>query len=491
MYVDLLNNLAVTSAFLFIAGRLIRNHPLELINLSFKIKIYLGIGFGLLGILLMLSHIQVTDDIIVDLRHLAIIIAAILGGPIAAIITGMMIGITRLVLFGISTTSFLASIVACSMGIIYGYGYTSRVNIPNIIKYVIMNISYVFISTIIIYVRANDSSIAYRTFANYWTVSIIGAIFTYYIIEYIKTSNEDRRSILYYKLMADNSLDLIATHQLDGTFKYVSPSSLSVVGYYPEQLLGKKPYDFYHTDDLIKIQKSHSTVRDTPSESLVSYRFKHKDGRYIWLETTSKRIKHSTSEADEIITVSRDVTVRMQIEEELLNANEKLQQISLLDGLTDIPNRRGFDQRIEEEWQRALRNVGTLSLIMFDVDYFKRYNDEYGHHLGDECLKKIAKTAQSSLNRPTDYLARYGGEEFAIILPNTDHDGAFIVAEYIRQAVERLSIPHSNSKIMPIVTISAGVATRVPSTETKYLELILSADETLYRAKQEGRNRVL
>ncbi len=491
MYIDLLNNLAVTTAFLFIAGRLIQNHPLELTNLSLKIKLYIGIGFGSLGILLMLSSIQVTAHMIVDLRHLAIISAAILGGPVASIITGIMIGITRFVMMGISTASLVASIMAISLGIIFGYGYIFKTRFRKVYKYTLMNISYVLMSSIIIYIMVNDSSVAYRTFAHYWVVSLIGAVFTYYVIEYIQASNADHQSILYYKLMADNSTDLIATHKLDGTFKYVSPSSRYLLGYHPEELIGKNPFDFYHPDDFSAIQQSHSNVRDTSSDDLIVYRFMHKDGNYIWLETTFKRIKRVTSESDEIITASRDITVRMQIEEELLKANDKLQQISVLDGLTDIPNRRGFDQRIEEEWQRALRNVSTISLIMFDVDYFKRYNDMYGHHLGDECLKKIAKTAQSTLNRPTDYMARYGGEEFAVILPDTDHDGATLVAELIRQAVERLSIPHSNSKIMPIVSISAGVATIAPSKETKYLQLIISADEALYRAKQEGRNRVL
>lgn len=486
MYVDLVNNLAVTSAFLFIAGRIFRNQPLEF-TAPIKIRVYIGLGFGLLGFLLMLSTIKVTDDIIVDQRQLAIVIAAILGGPVSAILAGTMVGIMRLVLFGISTTSVIVAIVTLSMSILLGY--YSRMSIPRIYKYILMNFSYIAASSILIYVLVNDSSTSYRTLGHYWIVCCIAGVFTYYVIEYVQASNQDHRSIQYFKLMAENSSDLISTHDLDGRFKYVSSSSFYLLGYKPEELMGQNPFEFYHSEDLLDIRKSHSDVINSYKDSLIRYRFKHKEGRYIWLETASKRIV--TSESDELICASRDITARIQTEKELLQANDKLQQISQLDGLTDIPNRRGFDQRIDDQWQKALQDSSPLSLIMFDVDYFKRYNDTYGHHLGDECLKKIAKTAQSTLNRPNDYIARYGGEEFAVILPETSKEEALMIAESIREAVRALNIPHSNSKIIPIVTISAGVATIVPSLQSPYLQLIIVADEALYRAKQEGRNRVL
>jgi diguanylate cyclase (GGDEF)-like protein len=182
----------------------------------------------------------------------------------------------------------------------------------------------------------------------------------------------------------------------------------------------------------------------------------------------------------------------MQYAESMLRkANLELEKLVNLDGLTQIANRRCFDDRLSIEWQRLSREQQPMSLLLLDIDYFKRYNDCYGHQVGDECLQAIAQALEKALYRPADLVARYGGEEFVAILPNTSLDGAIIVAEQIRSAIANLEIPHQNSDISDIVTISVGVTSLIPSPQQKSLTLIKQADVALYSAKQQGRNRAI
>ena len=171
-------------------------------------------------------------------------------------------------------------------------------------------------------------------------------------------------------------------------------------------------------------------------------------------------------------------------------AYQRLQYISFLDGLTAIANRRRFDEFIELEWRRALRSATPLSLVMIDIDFFKAYNDTYGHQSGDDCLKLVAGALNTALNRPGDLAARYGGEEFAVVLAGTHRAGASAVAEALRARVEGLDIPHAGSRVSDRVTISLGVASMVPVRESSPSDLIAKADRALYEAKRAGRNRV-
>jgi diguanylate cyclase (GGDEF)-like protein len=166
-----------------------------------------------------------------------------------------------------------------------------------------------------------------------------------------------------------------------------------------------------------------------------------------------------------------------------------MEMLAALDPLTQVANRRCFDEALDREWQRALRARTPLSLILFDADYFKSYNDRYGHLAGDECLKRIADTFTSTVRRPADLVARFGGEEFGIILPETDAAGAFRLAESLRVHVEKLSWSHASSPT-GIVTLSGGCASMTPLVGETATDLLNSADEALYEAKRQGRNRI-
>ncbi|ABA23748.1 Putative diguanylate cyclase (GGDEF domain) [Trichormus variabilis ATCC 29413] len=185
-------------------------------------------------------------------------------------------------------------------------------------------------------------------------------------------------------------------------------------------------------------------------------------------------------------------TLEQRVQErtaELVIANQKLEQLVNLDGLTQVANRRCFDERLKAEWKRLAREQQPLSLILFDVDKFKSYNDYYGHLGGDDCLITIAQAVQQKLHRPADLLARYGGEEFSILLPNTDLLGAIKVAQIIQQAIYDQAIPHAQSDIKDIVTLSLGITSIIPAGDINPDTLIASADKALYNAKQQGRDR--
>jgi diguanylate cyclase (GGDEF)-like protein len=176
---------------------------------------------------------------------------------------------------------------------------------------------------------------------------------------------------------------------------------------------------------------------------------------------------------------------------ELKQINSKLENLSICDGLTGISNRRHFDQYLDISWRSSMRSSKPLSLIMGDIDYFKAFNDNYGHLKGDECLIKVTNTICSSVKYPMDLVARYGGEEFAVILPETDEVGALVVAEVIKENMRKLAFPHEYSNAAAYTTLSLGVATLIPDSSVSVKELISRADKAMYEAKESGRNTVV
>lgn len=187
----------------------------------------------------------------------------------------------------------------------------------------------------------------------------------------------------------------------------------------------------------------------------------------------------------------RDISDRKQIETTLKKANLRLTYQANIDSLTQIANRRRFDEYITQEWSRCAREREYLSILLCDVDYFKPYNDTYGHQAGDSCLYEVAKGIERAVKRPADVAFRYGGEEFAVILPHTDGQGAIKVAEEIHEQIQQLKISHSSSQISDVVTLSIGVSSIIPDTRTSPHNLISAADAALYDAKVKGRNRVI
>lgn len=212
-------------------------------------------------------------------------------------------------------------------------------------------------------------------------------------------------------------------------------------------------------------------------ENLVGDRFQYEEVRVI------------PCGENEVLFLIRDISDRRRVEQELRLANLRLEQLAQTDGLTGVANRRHFEDRLQQAWDSLLIEQQPLALLMFDVDFFKLYNDTYGHQQGDECLVQITEVARQVVRQPTDLIARYGGEEFIIILPHTDIQGAAQVALRLCEAVRGLRIPHRASTVGTYVTICVGVSSMVPNPDIQSDLLIRQADEALYAAKQQGRDR--
>lgn len=224
--------------------------------------------------------------------------------------------------------------------------------------------------------------------------------------------------------------------------------------------------------------------------TVITFRIQQKDGEYIWFESSIKSLPTNDQKDIQIYVVSRNITERKTAEENLEKANKLLHDLSTKDGLTGIWNRRSFDERLEREWKQAMTNLSPISLIMPDIDFFKAFNDFYGHQAGDDCLRKVA-TRIDEVVKKSGYLAfRYGGEEFSVILPNTYIDEAKQIAENIRKAIEQLKIEHEKSTTSNFVTVSLGTNTIIATEGVVMSQLIKDADKALYKAKESGRNNV-
>ncbi len=202
----------------------------------------------------------------------------------------------------------------------------------------------------------------------------------------------------------------------------------------------------------------------------------------------------TAKERDEAYQAIQDMQQQLEdANKQLAFRNEELQRLSSLDGLTGISNRRTFDETLKQEWNRSKRSDcdSEVALILIDIDYFKLYNDNYGHQKGDDCLKQFSWTLNKCISRDCDLFARYGGEEFVVILSGTDSEGALTVAKRLQKSLATEKIAHEFSLVSKVVTISLGVASLIPSTDNSPEDLIIKADKALYNAKEQGRNQII
>ena len=720
MFKDLFINIFIIVASLFLAGQVLKSRPIDSQAINNR-KIMVGVGSGILGICLMIYSIHPSSIMIVDLRHIAIILAGLYGGIISSMITTFIIIGFRLTLFGVNSASVIVVSIAMLIGLFCAYISIKKYSMVK--KYIYMNAFSMIIVSLGFFLILPNKERLKEVFVYFVVISFLSAVFTYYVSEYINDTNIAFREMQYYRIMSDNLTDLITTKKIDGTYIYLSSTCEALLGYKAEELVGKTPYLIFDQDDYEDVKNNYLSIFNLREIHTEIYRAKRKDGKYIWLETTSKNMKDKDGTIREVISVSRDVTARKEMEDEILKSNElninilesiedafyvlddnwqftyinkeaetlffrkreellgkriwdefsetevsilyneyhnvmsdkissyfeefylplnkwfriavypgkegisvyyhditeikhseqllidsedkfkslinsmndivftldmegqytgvfgswvkrygmgseffigqtpsqvfgtekgivheeaeklalkgedtvydwyqetedgtqyyetslspiknsegkitgivgvgrditdkkiieeKLRNLSYKDGLTQVFNRRYFDEVLEKEWKKAARNSTTLSLLMLDIDHFKVYNDTYGHQQGDDCLKAVALSLNETVKRVGDLVSRYGGEEFTVILPETNEEGAISVAEKIRLNIEALMLPNINSGVKPFVTISAGIATIVPATLSSYEILINNADKALYKAKESGRNR--
>jgi diguanylate cyclase (GGDEF)-like protein/PAS domain S-box-containing protein len=221
------------------------------------------------------------------------------------------------------------------------------------------------------------------------------------------------------------------------------------------------------------------------------YRALTRDGRYVWIRDVVHVVRRADGSVDSLIGFMFDISERKQTEQKLASLQKELEELSFRDGLTGVANRRRFDALMELEWSNARRNRQPLSLLMIDIDYFKQYNDCYGHLEGDACLKRVAWLLASAATRARDLLARFGGEEFVLLLPETDEAASHKLAARCRDLILAEQIPHAQSAVGPVLTISVGAATCIPANADELRAFLDSVDKRLYRAKQQGRDCIV
>lgn len=304
------------------------------------------------------------------------------------------------------------------------------------------------------------------------------------------------------------TVGVIAT-DLRGRLLTVNPAFTAISGYKDEEVFGRDYASLTHPDDRDREAKLFEALQAGTRESYsIEKRYVHAGGGTVWISESLAVLRGSDGQPQGFTVVVEDITARRQAEDslrqlntelekrvaertcELEAANLKLEKLATEDGLTGLPNRRHLDQMIDRELSRGLRTADMLSFLMCDVDYFKRYNDRYGHAEGDACLKRVAAALRESFKRASDLPARYGGEEFSVIIPNTPPEHVRQLAEALRQRMENEAVPHERSDVARVVTISIGVVSAPITLDRNRAWYIKQADEALYRSKAEGRNRV-
>lgn len=254
------------------------------------------------------------------------------------------------------------------------------------------------------------------------------------------------------------------------------------IGKSKEEIVGKTVFEISKKNNAETYEDMDQQLFDNPGTQTYEYEYENSNNEKKYVVFKKVTYNNSLGEVNGIIGIVNDIT-------EIKNRETELTEKTFFDSLTGIFNRRYFDENIENEWKKCVRENEPLSLVMLDVDFFKKYNDYYGHQEGDNCLKKVAQEIRISLLRPSDIAVRYGGEEFVVILPNTNIHGARRVAERIRQNIINLAIKHEASTVSEVVTISQGIAEMNNKNDTVY-ECLKNADRSLYEAKNNGRNMI-
>ena len=275
-------------------------------------------------------------------------------------------------------------------------------------------------------------------------------------------------------------------------FTYIGPQIEPLLGWPRESWLSANDWAMrIHAEDRDRVVNFCIAQSKAGVDHEADYRALTKEGDEIWIRDVVHVVRNEDGSPDSLVGFMFDISERKQIEDQLLRLQKEFEELSYKDGLTGVANRRMFDSVLESEWVNARRCNQPLSVIMLDIDYFKQYNDHYGHIQGDDCLKQVAQVLSGAATRSRDFFARYGGEEFVMVLPETDADAAHKIAERCRNLIFKAQIPHEKSDVSQILTISLGVGTIIPTHKDDAKDFIHSVDRQLYSAKKRGRNCIV
>lgn len=274
-------------------------------------------------------------------------------------------------------------------------------------------------------------------------------------------------------------------------FTYVGPQIEELLGWAPESWMTVNDWaERMHPEDRERVVNFCVAQSKAGVDHEADYRALKSDGEYVWIRDVVHVVRNG-DQVEALIGFMFDISARKRAEQEMVRLQRELELLSYSDGLTNAANRRMFDISFEREWASARRTGKPMSLILLDLDYFKEYNDSYGHLAGDECLRRVARLLGEAARRPRDLVGRYGGEEFVVLLPETDAPAAELIAEHCRQLVADAKIPHPRSRAASTVTASFGVASIVPTERDDPKSFLQEVDRLLYRAKEAGRNQVV
>lgn len=275
-------------------------------------------------------------------------------------------------------------------------------------------------------------------------------------------------------------------------FAYIGPQIEALLGWTPESWQSVEDWVArMHEEDRERVFNFCVSQSLQGLDHEADYRALTADGGFVWIRDVVHVIRDLNGEPEALIGFMFDITKRKQTEQQLLDLQKQLEMLSYQDGLTGVANRRLFDEVLAREWQEARQHQQPLALIMLDIDYFKQFNDFHGHLKGDEILKQVAKTLSHAGLRTKDFFARFGGEEFAWILPETDLAAAGKIAERCRNLIFKAQIPHPDSAISQLLTISVGVGSMTPTAEDDLNDFLAEVDRLMYLAKQQGRGRMI
>jgi len=302
----------------------------------------------------------------------------------------------------------------------------------------------------------------------------------------IEARRQLEKTLRLTQFSLDRARDAIYFVNADANFFYVNEATSNVLGYTKDELLKMKIYDLNNDSNKLNWDRRWQELKEKKSFTYESVHIT-KEGEDIPVEITLNYLSFEQQEYN--CAIVRDIRGRKQVEAKLKQANQQLKHLANVDELTQIANRRSFERYYQSQWARMMQSQQLLALIFCDVDYFKKYNDFYGHQAGDDCLKKIAQTISNSLHRTGDLAARYGGEEFAIILPDTNVDGAVRIAQNLQQNIRKQKLVHRASEVSPYVSLSMGISSIIPTSKLTPSFLVSEVDSALYEAKKAGRDR--
>ncbi|WP_454562655.1 GGDEF domain-containing protein [Pseudomonas sp. AIG] len=273
------------------------------------------------------------------------------------------------------------------------------------------------------------------------------------------------------------------------TFSYIGPQIEALLGWQQDSWVGVNDWvERMHPDDRDYVVEFCVSQSRAGVDHEADYRALTSTGDYVWIRDVVHVVRKD-GEVEALVGFMFDISERKKTEEHLIRLQKQLEEYSFQDGLTGIANRRMFDTVLEREWLNAQRTGLPLSLLILDIDYFKQYNDHYGHIKGDECLRQVAKTLALAANRPRDFIARIGGEEFVWLLPETDAESARLVARKCLHLICQQQIAHAQSPVSSLLSLSLGAGTTQASAESDSLHFVERVDKLLYQAKHNGRMR--